>query len=162
MANYETTVEVERVVGNFFRPRQNIVIPNVSWGLFVHECDLFVLTKNGYGVEIEIKVSRADLINDKTKSHGHNNIKIKKLFFAIPERLNTPEIIIHIPERAGIIVVDKRGHCKIIKAATIRADAIKMDDSKRTVLLRLAYLRYWDRHCNESSRAAHLNEGLGI
>ena len=162
MANYETTVEVERVVGNFFRPRQNIVVPNVSWGLFVHECDLFVLTKNGYGIEVEIKVSRADLMKDKDKSHGHNNIKIKKLFFAIPEKLNTPEIIVHVPERAGIIVVDKKGHCKIIRAATSLADVKKLDDSYRMKLLRLAYLRYWDRHCNESRRAAHLNEGLGI
>ena len=162
MANCETTAEVERVVGNFFRPRQNIVVPNVSWGLFVHECDLFVLTKNGYGIEVEIKVSRADLIKDRTKSHGHNNIKIKKLFFAIPEKLNQPDTIAHIPERAGIIVVDKRGHCKIIKAAAIRADAIKMDDSKRTVLLRLAYLRYWDRHCNDSRRTPSLDDGLGI
>ena len=162
MANYETTAEIERVVGNFFRPRQNIVVPNVSWGLFVHECDLFVLTRNGYGIEVEIKVSRADLIKDKDKSHGHNNIKIKKLFFAIPEKLNTPEIIVHVPARAGIIVVDKRGHCKIIKVAITRADAIKMDDSKRTALLRLAYLRYWDRHCNDSRRTPSLDNGLGI
>ena len=162
MANHETTAEIERVVGNFFRPRQNIVIPNVSWGLSVHECDLFVLTKNGYGIEVEIKISKADLIKDKTKTHGHNNIKIKKLFFAIPEKLNIPETIAHIPERAGIIVVDKNGRCKIIKAATVRADATKMDDSKKTVLFRLGYLRYWDRHCNDSRVAPSLDDGLGI
>ena len=162
MVNCETTAEVGRVVGNFFRPRQNIVVPNVSWGLFVHECDLFVLTKNGYRIEIEIKVSRADLVKDKTKSHGHNNIKIKKLFFAIPEKLNVPEIIVHVPERAGIIVVDKKGRCKIIRAATVRSDAKKLDDSYVMKLLRLAYLRYWDRHCHNSRQASSLNDGLGI
>lgn len=161
MANYETTGEIERVVGNFFRPRQNIVVPNVSWGLFVHECDLFVLTKNGYGIEIEIKVSRADLVKDKAKSHGHNNIKIKKLFFAIPEKLNTLETIVHIPERAGIIVVNKKGCCKIIRAASPQ-NAKKLDDGYRMKLLRLAYLRYWDMHCNDSRYPAILNDGMGI
>lgn len=158
---YETTREIEVAVGGFFRPRQNIVVPNVSWGMFVHECDLFVLTKAGYGIEIEIKVSKSDLIKDKFKRHGHNSTVIKKLFFAIPERLHRPEVVAHIPERAGVIVVDTFGHCKIVRAATARADAKKFDDNQRQALLRLAYLRYWDRRC-DLSRDLCLGDGLGI
>lgn len=141
---YDTTVEIERCISNYFSPRVNIVVPNVSWGMSVHECDLFVLSKNNYASEIEIKISRGDVVKDKTKRHGHNNNKIKRLFFAIPERLNQHEVIIHIPERAGIIVVDCKGRCRIIRHAKINTQARKLSTEERMNLLRLAYLRYCD------------------
>ena len=46
---------------NFFNYRANLIVPNISWGLGLHECDLLVLTSSGYATEIEIKVSKADL-----------------------------------------------------------------------------------------------------
>lgn len=158
---YETAVEIERCVISYFNPRVNIVVPNVSWGLFVHECDLFVLSKNNYATEVEIKISRSDIVKDKTKQHGHNSNKIKRLFFAISERLNQPEIIMHIPERAGIIVVDCNGRCRIIRHAKINAQARKLSAEERINLLRLAYLRY----CNNRMvyrENLFFCEGLGI
>ena len=64
--------------------RRELVVPNVHWGADVHECDLFLLSKSGYAIEIEIKISKADLIQDSKKKHGHVNYKIKQLYFAIP------------------------------------------------------------------------------
>lgn len=157
---YETAVEIGRCVSSYFNPRVNIVVPNVSWGMSVHECDLFVLSKNNYATEVEIKISHGDIVKDKTKRHGHNSNKIKRLFFAIPERLNQPEIIIHIPERSGIIVVDCRGRCRIVRLAKINAQARKLSAEERMNLLRLAYLRYCDTRmiCRENLFCC----GLGI
>jgi hypothetical protein len=50
----------------------------------MHECDFLLLTKNRYLWEIEIKVSKADLIADKKKIHGHINSNVKRLYFALP------------------------------------------------------------------------------
>jgi len=86
-----------------FGYRRNIIVPNISWGLFLHECDLLVISKTGYATEIEIKTSKADLIKDKDKQHKHLSQKIGRLYFAIPTKL-MPHVE-HIPERAGIIEV---------------------------------------------------------
>jgi hypothetical protein len=72
--------------------------------MFNHECDLFILTHSGYGYEIEIKTSRGDLIRDKEKKHNHFDERIKFLYFAIPDYLEKD--IKHIPERAGILIVN--------------------------------------------------------
>lgn len=97
------TLDMEVAVSNYFSPRQNLIVPNVSWGMFRHEVDLCVLSPAGYAREIEIKVSRSDLIKDKEKRHGHDEPMIKYLYFAIPEHLEKD--IEHIPERAGVLIV---------------------------------------------------------
>lgn len=98
-----TTLEMEIAVAKFFNYRLNIVVPNISWGMFNHECDLIKLTPGGYCTEIEIKVSLNDLKKDKEKRHKHNDPKIKYLYFAIPEYLE--QHIEHIPDKAGILIV---------------------------------------------------------
>lgn len=101
------TLEMEIALAEHFNARVNLIVTNIHWGMFIHEMDLLVLTKAGYASEVEIKVSRADLVKDKEKRHGHfdSQHRIKHLYFAIPEKLR-PHIE-HIPERAGIIIVSK-------------------------------------------------------
>ena len=61
-----TTLEMETLLMNHFNYLQNIIVPNVSNGIFhkehgwLHECDLLVLSKANYATEIEIKISKAD------------------------------------------------------------------------------------------------------
>ena len=58
-----TTIEIEEAVARKFGVRTNIIVPNVSWGLpGMHECDLFIIKMSGYGVEVEIKISKADIL----------------------------------------------------------------------------------------------------
>ncbi len=41
---------------------EKIICPNISWGIGInHECDLFIVDKNNFVTEIEIKVSKSDL-----------------------------------------------------------------------------------------------------
>jgi hypothetical protein len=127
--------------------------------MFTHECDLLMLSKAGYATEVEIKVSKSDLIADKKKRHGHRDYKnrIKYLYFAIPEKLK--DDIDHIPERAGIIVVregtalrynseaGKRIPTDYVTCDIIRKpetmSTYKFTDSERYQLARLGALRIW-------------------
>ena len=142
------TLDVEIAIAGYFNYRTNMIIPNVSWGFNIHECDLLVCTKAGYLYEVEIKVSKADLIKDKEKTHKHISDKIKKLFFAIPEKLEKD--IGHIPERAGILVCYEKEHksCgKYIRVECIRwpheNKTEKISNEDRYSLARLAAMRTW-------------------
>lgn len=143
-----TTAEMELVVARFFSPRVNLVVPNVHWGMDLsHECDLLVLSPAGYATEIEIKVSKSDLIRDKDKGHGHNSYKIKYLYFAIPRALM--EFQEHIPERAGILVVEPFSEkytgltCRRIRMARAHNN-YKFNAKDRLRMSRLGALRIWD------------------
>ena len=107
---------MELVLSSYFNSRTNLIVPNVSWGLNLHECDLLIVTPAGYAWEVEIKTTKYDLIRDGEKIHKHGSKKIKYLYFAIPEYLL--EWQDHIPVRAGILVVkyfSENSHGLIVK-----------------------------------------------
>jgi hypothetical protein len=131
---------MEIYVARYFCPRVNLIVPNISWGMFNHECDLLVLTKSGYAYEIEIKVSRSDLRADAEKKHGHVSKKIKKLYFAIPDTL--ADCVDLIPEHAGIIVVGPTGRCKVTREARVNSSH-KFSDAEMFAFARLGTLRIW-------------------
>lgn len=133
-------------VARYFNTRQNLIVPNISWGMFLHECDMLVVTKAGYAYEIEIKVSKSDLKADMFKKHGHNSRKIKRLYFAIPEELINA--IEYIPERAGIIVVKPAngyyyGRCYKIREAAVVGD-YKFTAEDRLKVAMLGTMRMWN------------------
>ena len=140
--NYETCPEIEAAVVKYFDPRRCCIVPNVWWGLDLnHECDLFVLTKTGYAYEVEIKTSKADLKADLKKRSGHHSKQIRKLYFAVPEKLEA--CIDLIPERAGVLVVRANGSCKKIREAKNNTDARKLSEAKQFGLARLGTMRIW-------------------
>ncbi len=147
------TLDIECALASFFDPRRNLIVPNVWWGMGLnHECDLMVMTRSGYVYEIEIKTSKADLIRDLKKPHGHgdgsflsvahyeNATRIRKLYFCIPEPLFL-DCQNHIPERAGIIVFDGRNCLKKREAKTTHARPL--DAEAREKLYQLAAMRVW-------------------
>jgi hypothetical protein len=136
--------DVELLVAEYFNPRVNIVVPNVYWGMgFNHECDVFVLTPNNYGYEIEIKVNKYDLINDKNKPHRHGSQKIKRLYFAITEELEP--YCDHIPEEAGILSIRKNKYGNKFFITKVREAKCKCDykftQEEKVKLLHLATMR---------------------
>jgi hypothetical protein len=144
------TIDMEVGVANFLNWRTNIIVPNISWSFFNHECDLLRLSKTGIATEIEIKVSKYDLIKDKEKRRGHYHKKIRYLYFAIPDYLK--DHIEHIPKHAGIIVVDSeklidlRYHtthkCTFLRTPTKQSDYVFSED-ERLRLLELMAMRIW-------------------
>lgn len=145
-----TTLEMEVELSKFLNFRKNIVVPNVSWGMFSHECDLIRLTPAGYCSEIEIKVSLADLKKDAQKRHNHidgngyRENKIKYLYFAIPEYLENH--IEYIPSRAGILIVFETdgGVLRIREERPpISQSNYKFSEKERIRLLELMAMRIW-------------------
>lgn len=139
--NYETTPEIEVAVARYFNSNALVIVPNVSWGLLRYEADMLLLTRSGYAWEVEIKVSRADLLRDKKKKHQHDSPKVKRLWFAIPECLTSS--IDDIPERAGVLVVDGEGYIKPVRQPVPNPDARKLSQSEQFQLARLGALRIW-------------------
>jgi len=101
-----TSTDIELELANYFNPRSNLIIPNVSWGFNIHECDLLVVSPAGYITEVEIKISKSDIRADLKKRHKHFDTRIKRLFFAIPYNLQDYADL--IPEHAGILAIDDR------------------------------------------------------
>lgn len=131
---------MELAVVSYLNPRQNLIIPNVWWGISLHECDLLILTKNNYAYEVEIKISKSDLVADREKKHQHFNNKIKKLYFAIPEILLGYKQ--YIPDTAGIIVVSENGFCEKIREARVK-NSYRWTDEEKYNAARLGTMRIW-------------------
>ncbi len=142
VGNCETVREIEIRVAEHFDRRKNIIVPNVSWGLFSYELDMVVLYPTGWASEIEIKISKSDLLADKKKSHQHKNRFIRYLWFAIPEKIS--DCVEHIPERAGIIVIPTKGSITIVREPQENPNAQKFSDAMRLTLARLGAIRVWN------------------
>jgi len=142
------TLDVEIALAEYFNPRANLIVPNISWGMNLHECDILIITSSGYAWEVEIKVNKYDLMKDKNKRHGHNSEKIKFLYFAIPESLLGYQV--HIPERAGIIIVKHypNAHWQPYRCNRIRKPRVnskyKFTDRERYDVARLGAIRIWN------------------
>lgn len=90
-------------------------------------------------------MSKADLINDKKKSHGHFNDNIKRLYFAIPNYIKDYEK--HIPDRAGIIIIRRaktsnRLFCRIERPA-INQKGYKLKEDDKYKMALLGAMRAW-------------------
>ena len=132
---------IEIAVARHFGYRQNVIVPNVFWGLgFRHELDLLLVTQRRVCWEIEIKVSVSDLKRDVEKRHQHQDPRLARLYFAISETL-VPHISC-IPESAGVLVVDSRLRLRVLRPPRIRK-AKKLTDSEYLKLLELGTMRIW-------------------
>lgn len=135
--------------GNPHDLSSHLVVPNVAWGLGIHECDLLSVTKAGYATEIEIKISVADTKKDMDKKHNHESNKLKYLYFAMPEDIydKAKEFV---PKRAGIYIVKaymwrKQMRYKVIqkRKPKVNKDHRKLTDEEYVQLQRLAAMRYF-------------------
>jgi hypothetical protein len=140
-----TCLDIEIAMAHYFNPRVNLIVPNISWGMMIHECDLLILTPSNYAYEVEIKVSKYDLIKDKEKRHKHQSDKIKKLYFAIPNYL-LESCLEHIPERAGILTVAHKKYnlssVKKIREAQVNSN-YQFTVGDRYMIARLGVMRTW-------------------
>ena len=142
-----TTQEMEVAIAKYFGIRTHIIIPNLSWGFFSHECDLFLIRKSGYGFEVEIKRSKSDMIADFSKNHGHVDRKnrIVQLYYAFPIEL-LPKVEDLVPKECGIITVEKyndRGYARMHREAKRRKGAKRLTTAEQLKITRLACMRIW-------------------
>lgn len=149
------TLEIEIALMKYYGTRQNMIVPNISWGIHgLHECDLLVLSTSNYATEIEIKVSKADLLKDGEKKHGHQHNYITNFLFCVPDSLKDLALK-EIPDRAGLLIVKKirgqetafsniyewRTEIELIKGCTRNKNGVKWTEKDRYDLARLGTLR---------------------
>ena len=148
--NKITTFEIETAVANYFGIRENIIVPNISWGANIHECDLLIIRKSGYGIEVEIKISKSDIKADLKKGHNHVDYfnRIKEFYFAIPDYLE--DCLSLIPDNAGIISVSKNmiagtlyTQCRTIRKCKMNKNASKFCDNEILKIAHLGTMRLW-------------------
>lgn len=145
-----TAVEIETAIANKFNFRQNLIVPNLHWSLFRYELDMLIIRKSGFGIEVEIKVSKADLKKDATKRNCHNDKRIRELYFAVPEHLYEA-CLEFCPVDAGIILVGyedywqggKRLSTFLKRPAIVRKEAVKFTDKEINYIARLGCMRVW-------------------
>ena len=147
-----TTIEMEIAIAKMFGIRRNIIVPNISWGLGIHECDLLVLRSSGYAVEVEIKKTYADFKKDFEKRHGHVDYhnRIVEFYYAFPEELyeKCKDLV---PENAGVILCKSRYDYKkrfnpkayVKKKAKRKSKAKPMTEKEQQQIVRLGALRIW-------------------
>ena len=138
-------LDIELAVARHFDYRQNIIVPNVSWGIYglQYEADIVILRPSGYGVEIEIKISSGDIKADLRKTHRHSSILFRELWFAVPNVLDTDA---NIPEYAGILSVSGKPGKLIInrlRRPKINKTAVVWPLPSRHKLLHLGAMRIW-------------------
>ena len=140
-----TSRDIEISLAWYFDYRQNIIIPNVSWGLFHNmEVDLLMIRPSNYATEIEIKISASDIKADLKKGHDHKSKLIRQTYFAVPMNLvDNPNIPMHF----GVLGIDEnspiRYSVKLIRAAKVNKDSRKLTNDELLKLGRLASMRIW-------------------
>lgn len=56
MKSYFNEAHLQIACARYFNPRKNVIVPNVSWGMALHECDILVMTPAGVAYEVECKI----------------------------------------------------------------------------------------------------------
>lgn len=157
-----TAREIELLMADYFGVRQNVIVPNVSWGFFLnyrkygskyYEADLLVLKPSGYLHEIEIKCTKADIKLDLIKKRHHDSEYVRQLWFAVPKELIADP---NIPIRAGILAISlKPGSIKkkkpdikdyiveTIKSAKVNPIAQPLSIDRQFKLMQLGCMRIW-------------------
>jgi len=140
--NSLNTLNIEIAVANFFHPRINIIVPNVSWGMGLnYECDLLIVRPSYWAMEVEIKTTEQDIKADfKKASSAHKSKLIQKFSYAVPENLKASR---YLPLDCGLISVNSNLRCKTIRPPRINKLARKLREDEVCKLLHLGCMRIW-------------------
>lgn len=152
LATKRTVKEIENLIVMHENPiRSKIIVPNVSWGLFDgHEADLVVISESLYLTEYEIKRSYEDFKNDFKKKDYHNDKRVSKLFYVVPEAiadkckeyLESQYEWIGV-EHAGILTYSDESDRLKMKLDCNYTKGKKMYIEDALTIARLGTLRFW-------------------
>ncbi len=156
-----------------FQRRHLVLVPNCIWT--GSECDLLVVTANLRIIDVEVKISRADLKADAGKDKWFHSWdykidgpwrprdeqqrrprewprKVWKHYYAMPRAIWTPELDASLGSSAsGVLLLEQRGgNAEIVVRCERRAypnrDAERIKPEDAVDIARLASLRMWDAY----------------
>lgn len=147
-----TVKDIQVLLAEYFGIRNNIIVPNVSWGLLDYEADLLVMNKTGYVTEIEIKRSWSDFLADfKKDDHAHKSELIYQFWYCVPEGLykdcvdKLKEIYPNSLDRPNVISYSDSGvlnfHGKSASYCSGKHRKLFLEEQLK--LARLGTMRYW-------------------
>lgn len=140
------------------------VLPNTIWTGY--EADLLVCTKDLYLVDVEVKISRADLKLDKDKDKwwkrpwGRYDTatrayikpdpipveyphKVWKHYYAMPKAIWKDDLMEHVQPISGILLIDDNKRVECIKRAKPNRKAEPITTLHAIELARLTSFRMW-------------------
>ena len=140
-------IEIAIINSGFFNKRQNIFVPNVSWGLLNHEADLVIMTKSGYLTEIEIKRSWEDFKADFKKDHEHYDERVYNFYYCVPESI-LGKVLEFLKERFGdalpaVIAYNDKGNITYNKGYAGMGGR-KLFIEEQLTIARLGCMRIWN------------------
>lgn len=143
--------------------RSVLVIPNCHWT--GHEADLLVVEQKLRLIDVEIKISRADLRADIKKDKWWSGRpwsqratprtrnewppKVWKHYYAVPASIWTEKLYESIPRNSGVILLHEPLKARpnhwlhVLRRATPNKEAKAISASDAVDLARLASLRMW-------------------
>lgn len=148
-----------------------VLVDNCNWT--GHECDVLAVTTDLRIIDVEVKISRADLKADARKDKwwhrqwGHYNPatqrydtpppvarvwppKVWKHYYALPADIWKPELIDCLPSAASgvLLLKDAGGDVRVTcwRRATPNRDAARLEAAQVMDIARLANLRMWDAY----------------
>lgn len=147
-----------------FQRKQLVVVPNCNWT--GHECDLLIVRHDLRLVDVEIKISVADLRRDGKKDKWFHPLsggwppvgplhprrwpaKIWKHYYALPADLWTPDLAPDLEPASGVIVLSQGdGHgggvfAEVKRQAKANRDAKPITAAELVDIARLASMRMW-------------------
>ena len=167
-----TVKDIQALLAEHFGIRNNIIVPNVSWGLLDYEADLLIMNKTGYVTEIEIKRSWSDFLADfKKDENAHKSENIYQFWYCVPDSLykdcidKLKEVYPDSLDRPNVISYSDSGilnfHGK--SASYCRGKHRKMFLEEQLKLARLGAMRYWSSEFkrlrkNESDNDINIEE----
>jgi hypothetical protein len=151
----------------------DLVCPNCYWT--GHEADLLVVHASLRLIDVEIKISRSDLVADRKKRKWWASWPVEtgrvgdvprrwppriwKHYYAMPAHVWRRELAAEIPPDSGVLAVEAdvvMGRQVYRVAAVKRAkpcrDAEQIGASDAVKIARLASLRYWDVLCGKTTK----------
>ena len=147
-----TVKDIQALLAEYFGIRNNIIVPNVSWGMLEYEADLLIMNKTGYVTEIEIKRSWSDFLADFKKDEvAHKSEIIYQFWYCVPDEIYSKckeklkEVYPDSLDRPNVISYSESGilnfHGK--SASYCRGKHRKLFLEEQLKLTRLGAMRYW-------------------
>lgn len=147
-----------------------VLVDNCNWTGY--ECDVLGVTTDLRIIDVEVKISRADLKADAKKDkwwrrlgwtalHGADAprvhpVKVWKHYYAMPQEIWKPELIDVLPSPAsGVILMREQRNsttpvvAEVVRRATPAKDAYRLQPAQVLDIARLANLRMWESYKRE-------------
>lgn len=183
MSHWSENMIARALADQTFSRRAVVLVPNCNWT--DHECDLLVVEQGLRIIDVEIKISRADLKADaaKTKwwhtrifgdvdSDGLPTVRARgrgadvktvwKHYYCLPYEIWDDSLIEYLPSRASGVIGLREGrksgriYAEVIRKTKPAKNPYRCSEQDVLNIARLANLRLWSLHSDIARMQAEM------